>query len=444
MSFNYRVFDWLGQPTYEPYIPGKTKLKEGESILPYFPGYEFKLGKSTYWGEEVGEGGYVYAEPGMYGNVAVLDIASMHPSSIVAENLFGDEYTAIFKELLDVRIAIKHKEFDRAKTLMGGKLAKYLDDETQAKGLSNALKIAINSVYGLTAAKFDHPFRDIRNKDNIVAKRGALFMINLKHFVQDKGYRVIHIKTDSIKIPDATPQLIQEIMAYGEEYGYTFEHEDTYDRICLVNDAVYIAKSGSGKWDAVGTQFAVPYVFKSLFSHEKIEFADLCETKSVTTAMYLDFNEGFKDVSELEKVWTLRKRDGATFKGAEERLLSEHRHLSDEALEKLISEGHLYQFVGKNGLFCPVIDGIGGGLLVRDNPNGINPYVSVTGTKNYRWMEAEAVRANNLEDKVDISYYEKLVEDAVKAISELGDFDWFVSDRPYIPSESPSDLPPWD
>src|SRR5690606_17909232 len=124
----------------------------------------------------VGDGGYVYSEPGMYGNVALLDVASMHPSSIVAEELFGEIYTQRFKELLDARIAIKHKDFDKARKMLGGALAKYLTDENTAEDLSTALKIAINSVYGLTSAGFDNPFRDTRNKDNIVAKRGALFM----------------------------------------------------------------------------------------------------------------------------------------------------------------------------------------------------------------------------------------------------------------------------
>ena len=50
------------------------------------------------------------------------------------------------------------------------------------------LKIVINIVYGLTSAKFPNPFRDNRNKDNIVAKRGALYMIDLKNDLQDKGY----------------------------------------------------------------------------------------------------------------------------------------------------------------------------------------------------------------------------------------------------------------
>ena len=163
---------------------------------PIFPGYVYDHGKSTYRGEEVGEGGYVYSEQGMYTNVALLDIASMHPHSVIAEKLFGDEYTKNFEDLVHARIYIKHKEFDKAKSLFNGKLAKYLNDKDTAKKLSQALKIAINSVYGLTSANFDNPFRDIRNKDNIVAKRGALFMINLKHAVQEKGYIVAHNKTD--------------------------------------------------------------------------------------------------------------------------------------------------------------------------------------------------------------------------------------------------------
>ena len=50
-------------------------------------------------GEEVGEGGYVYAEPGMYTNVALLDVASMHPTSIEELNdLLGEEIMNIDEE----------------------------------------------------------------------------------------------------------------------------------------------------------------------------------------------------------------------------------------------------------------------------------------------------------------------------------------------------------
>ena len=44
----------------------KTTHGPDKSLLPYFPGYKFEGGKSIYKGEEVGEGGYVYAEPGMH------------------------------------------------------------------------------------------------------------------------------------------------------------------------------------------------------------------------------------------------------------------------------------------------------------------------------------------------------------------------------------------
>ena len=405
-----------------------------EEGRPIFPGYKYEAGKSTYRGEEVGEGGYVYAEPGMYTNIALLDIASMHPSSVVAENLFGDAYTARFKEILDARIAIKHKEFDRARTMLGGALAKYLDDESAAKDLAQALKIAINSVYGLTAANFDNAFRDRRNKDNIVAKRGALFMVNLKHEVQNRGFTVAHIKTDSIKIPNATPEIIQFVMDYGKQYGYTFEHEDTYQRMCLVNNAVYICKNGDGEWDATGTQFQIPYVFKTLFTKEPIEFEDMCETKSVTSSLYLDMNEALPDVSEQEKElekFIKRCKDAGIVPDLS-------GNSGDEELDGLITQiakGHDYHFIGKVGLFCPVKDGCGGGILVREKDG---KYYAATGSKGYRWLEADMVKVLGKDNDIDRSYYDEMVDEAVSTISQYGDFEWFVS------NDSDDDgVPPW-
>lgn len=378
---------------------------------PIFPGYRYsydpsiKHSVSTYRGEEVGEGGYVYAEPGIYYNVALLDIASMHPSSIIAEQLFGETYSRRFQEIRDARIAIKHEEFDRAKTMMDGKLAKFIqrviDGELTSKQLANALKIAINSVYGLTAAKFDNAFRDNRNVDNIVAKRGALFMVNLKHEVQKRGFTVAHIKTDSIKIPNATPEIIKFVQDYGEMYGYSFEHEATYERMCLVNESTYIAKYADGShefelptgekietpWTATGAEFQVPYVFKTLFAKAPINFRDMCETKSVTSALYLDMNEDKPD-------------------------------------------DHNYTFVGKCGSFCPIKDGAGGGLLLRESKakDGTQSFASATGAKGYKWLESETVRLLGKEGDIDKKYYQKLVDDARESIDVYGDVEAFASD----------------
>ncbi len=436
-QFNYRnlaepVHD-LDEETYQFLAEACPEMMEhthGEagSLLPYFPGYKFESGKSTYRGEEVGEGGYVYAEPGIYVNVALLDISSMHPHSAIAEVLFGVKFTRAFREIVEGRVNIKHEAWDIVNTMLNGKLTPYvqkvIDGEMTSKQLADALKTAINSVYGLTSASFDNAFRDPRNKDNIVAKRGALFMINLKHEVQERGFTVAHIKTDSIKIPDATPEIINFVMEYGKLYGYNFEHEATYDRMCLVNDAVYIAKYKDGKhageWTATGTQFQVPYVFKKLFSREPIEFEDMCETKSVTSALYLDMNEDLPDVSALEA-----ERD---------RLAKKDPPMVRDGLDEEITKGHSYHFIGKVGQFCPIKPGRGGGILLRETENKKTKekgYAAATGSKGYRWLESEMVRELGKQDDIDRGYYNGLVDEAVKAISKYGDFEWFVSEDPY-------------
>jgi len=377
-----------------------------------FIGYKFENGVSTYRGVKTGEGGYVFAKPGMYSNVAVLDVASMHPTTIEAEQMFG-RYTKNYSDLKAGRLAIKRKDFDTLKTLLNGRLIPFIENALSdnprftLKDVSNGLKTALNSAYGLTSASFENPFKDPRNIDNVVAKRGALFMVDLKEAVNNQGFDVVHIKTDSIKIPDATPEIIQFVMNFGKEYGYDFEHEETYSRFCLVNDAVYIAKVGwtpdgkhIGEWTATGAQFAQPYVFKTLFSHEPIEFEDMLEVKSVTSALYLDMNE--------------------------------------------TSENHDYHFIGRVGAFCPVRPGCGGGLLMREKEG---KYYAATGSKGYRWLEAEMIIELEKKEELDLDYYNNMVDAAVEDISKYGDFEWFISDTIKNDSKDEpigfNDTPPW-
>lgn len=434
-----------------------------DGSLNAFPGYEFKNGTNLYRGTDLGKGGYIFSNPGVYGNVALLDIASLHPHSILAMNCFGD-YTQRFKDILDARIAIKHGDYNSARHMLNGRLAPYLEDESTAKDLAQALKIAINSVYGLTAANFDNPFRDVRNKNNIVALRGSLFMRTLQDEVESRGFKIVAIKTDSIKIADATKEIIDFCMEFAQKYSYTFEFEAFYDKICQINDADYIAryKDGdwckerfgfvpgdnakhAGQWTATGKQFAVPYVFKTLFSKEPIVADDLCETFSVKSALYLDMNEKLPDVSTYEK--ELEKLEDKYKKGK----------LSDTTFEKesaklvpLIEEGHDYHFIGKVGRFTPIKPGRGGGVLCREQ-NG--KYYAPAGTTGFRWLESEMI-SNDIFDLVDESFYRTMVDDRIADISQYADFEWFASDDPYIgpepvpmfmniPEGCPEELP-WD
>ena len=358
--------------------PDKSKFVYTD-LSEMFPGYTFdKFKGSSYRGEDPGEGGYVYSEPGYYENVALLDVASMHPTSIEQLNLFGP-YTQRYSELKQARVAIKHKDMDALSNLFDGRLVE-IAKNYDLDELGKALKIPINSMYGLTSAKFDNPAWDPRNVDNIVAKRGALFMIDLKHYVQDElGLSVAHIKTDSIKIPNATPADIQNVISFGKRYGYDFEHEATYAKMVLVNKAVYIAKYAfphEGEWTATGKQFQEPYVFKKLFTKEPIEFNDYVQTKQVKTAMYLAFPN---------------------------------------------KEPH---FVGKVGSFVPIKPERGGGELLRMNSEG-EIKDAVVGTKGFFWKEAEMVKYLHQEQDVDTSYSEMLADEAKQAIEQYVDLEYF-------------------
>lgn len=400
-----------------------------------FPGYEWVYSEedkdfhNMYRGTDLGKGGYIMSNPGIYTNVALLDVASLHPNSIRAMNCFG-EYTKNFTDLLDARIAIKHGDYGTARTMLNGRLAPYLEDESTAKDLAQALKIAINSVYGLSAAKFNNPFRDSRNNNNIVALRGSLTMRTLQDEVESRGYKIVSIKTDSIKIANADKAIIDFCMEFAKKYSYQFEHEASYSRICQINDADYIAKYATPEycettygyvpgdntkaakknawWTSTGKQFSIPFVFKSLFSKEPIEFSDYCEAKEVKTAMYLDMNEGLADTE------------------------------------------HDYHFIGKVGNFTPILPGRGGGVLVKTKKTtgGETKYDSVTGTLKpnktpYRWLESETVKLLGKEGDIDKSYHKALVDKAVDFISQYGDFERFVADEPYI-DISAIDYPPDD
>lgn len=433
-QFNYRHLGEEADWTYkdaEKYALGLGPKPEGKV---WFPGYTFANGHSTYrdvdgtidiYGDPrfVGEGGYVYAVPGFWGNIRTQDVESMHPNSALAEELFGPVYTAKFRELVNARLAIKHGDFEAASKLFDGKLAPYLEDPSMAKSLAYALKIAINSVYGMTAAHFPNLFRDERNVDNIVAKRGALFMIDLRNFVRSQGFVVAHIKTDSIKVPDITDELIEKIRRFGACYGYKFETEADFEKLCLVNKSTYIAKERTKDgfvWEATGAQFAVPYVFKTLFSKEDILFEDKCVTKEVkNSAIYLNY--GDEDSLDI-------------------------RIAADK-----INEDPEHEFVGRIGSFCPIKEGCGGGYLVRTKQvDDEIKFDSVNGTKGYRWLEAETVKKAGKENDIDLSYFDELCNDAKEAITQYVSYDWFASDAPYKEPEYVNGVPqypdtvPWD
>ena len=438
----------------------------------HFPGYEFKKlddnkYHNMYRGVDLGKGGYVFSNPGIYSDVALIDVQSMHPTSAVNLRYFGD-YTQKFKDLMDARIAIKHKDFDKVKHMFDGKLAKYLDDPTLAKQLATALKLAINSVYGLTSASFDNPFRDSRNVNNIIALRGALFMKTLQDEVTSMGYTVVAIRTDSIKVANATNDIIRFCMEFASEYGYSFQHEASYERMCQIDKANYVAsymepeiceskygyvpddngeyRSKSGhSWTATGDTFQRPFVFKTMFTGEELNFDDKCITSSVKdAAIYLDMNEQLEQNPDAVKE-LLRREHNEQNPDSPMKLNKDFAGVSTDQLMDIVAAMHDYQFVGRVGRFCPIRPGAGGGeLLVYRR----NKYDAVSGSKGHRWLEAEVVKALGKEKDIDQSYFDEQIDEAIKAIEKFGSYEAFVDiSKPYDWKSPVKDLdgkPPFD
>lgn len=383
----------ITQAEYEALGDDWTDVKPNN--INHFPGYHYVLmedGKchNMFRGIDLGRGGYVYNNEGMYGRAVTKDSASHHPSSIEQLNLFGKQ-TSRYSDLKKARYAIKHKDYDTVRKMFDGKLAKYLDDPSKAKALSNALKLVLNAFYGMTSSPHDYfEAKDPRNINNIVALRGAIVLKIIQDEVEARGFTVIHIKTDSIKIADPTDDILKLVDEIGAKYGYTFEVEHTWSRICLVDKAQFIGMhdyddpESPFEWDATGAKFQMPYIYKTMFTHEEITFEDFKETFNVKQGtLHLVYNEG-----------------------------------TDKEIDK---------FVGTCGQFTPVKKGLGAHLYrVKDGKR-----FAATGSTNketkekYEWVESDTV-SEIYENVIDMNYYNSKVNEAIADLSKFGDYDWFV------------------
>jgi uncharacterized protein YprB with RNaseH-like and TPR domain len=337
-----------------------------------FPGYTFDKyatnDKSHYKGVIASEGGYVYSKPGVYKDVVELDVTQMHPSSMVALNYYGP-YQERFNELLQLTKRLKHPDEETiawASSIWDGKLAPYLKDASpqDIKDLRSAGKTAVNSTYGLTSATFPNAFKHPDNIDNIVAKRGALSMIDLRFHLEGLGYEVIHIKTDSIKIANATVDIIHDAQSFMKDYGYDMEIAGEYDRMALTNKSFLIAHYKDGDelaWHGIGADFIDPYIYKTLFTGEELDIKDYFEAKStVKDPMYLD------DI-----------------------------------------------FVGKTGEFFASRDGH---ELYRLQESG--KHAAISGTKGWLWLPSSEFKSIA---QLDMAYYDDKINKVLDKIKAVGD-----------------------
>ena len=135
---------------------------------------------------------------------------------------------------------------------------------------------------------------------------------------------------------------------------------------------------------------------------------------------------------------------------SEEEVLEAENRIKERVEE--IAKGHNYQFIGRVGSFCPVVDGAGDGYLYRMQDGKA---YAAPGSSGFRWLESEYVLSHGLTDKINRDFYLKLVDQAILDIDNVckdsgfeGGYEWFVSDSLLdlsnfmnIPENAPEEIP---
>ncbi len=182
------------------------------------------------------KGGYVHSiEPGLYHWVSVLDFKSMYPSIIIQNNicfttlsehgdiesptgtrfLTPDQKKGILPEILENLM----EERDEVKTKMKkaeGKEKRYYE------GLQNAIKVLMNSFYGVFASSF-YRFTDPEIGESIT----AFARENIKDLIkelQEDGLRVIYSDTDSVFFQSPEEDL-EKTIEISEEIAKNYSRE---------------------------------------------------------------------------------------------------------------------------------------------------------------------------------------------------------------------------
>ena len=197
------------------------------------------------------EGGYVHAiRPGMYRWVVLLDFKSMYPSIIIAKNLCfttlstegttvapsGARFLApsvrrgIVPEILAELLADRERFRTAMREAPNEELKTYYD------GLQNAVKVLMNSFYGVLASSF---YR-FTNKE-IGAAITAFARESITSIIRDletDGHEVVYSDTDSVFVRSPEPS-VEGARAFGEALAERFTHEGTTFEFQSVYEAFF-------------------------------------------------------------------------------------------------------------------------------------------------------------------------------------------------------------
>ncbi len=199
-------------------------------------------------GDSAIEGGYVHSiRPGLYRWVVVLDFKAMYPSIIVAHNLCfttlspagttvapggvrflgPDVRRGVIPEILTELLADRDRFRAASRDATAPELRAYYD------GLQNAVKVLMNSFYGVLASSF-YRFTNKEIGASITAYAREAITTIIRE-LERGGYDVIYSDTDSVFVRSPTESL-EGAREFGESVarrftaaGATFEFQSVFE-----------------------------------------------------------------------------------------------------------------------------------------------------------------------------------------------------------------------
>lgn len=182
-----------------------------------------------------------------YRNVKLLDVASLYPNIIIKLNTLGAR-TDIYQELVTQRLDIKHSD----------------------KTLSSALKLVINSIYGLLRSDYSL----LKNKMGAtsVCIYGQIILYDLCKRLSS-SCQIVNINTDGVGFITDTEDYIAIWKEWEEDYGFVLEL-DEFEKFIQKDVNNYIAVDTGGNVIAKGGDVG-RYTYENVFKNNSTRIVDI-------------------------------------------------------------------------------------------------------------------------------------------------------------------------
>jgi hypothetical protein len=184
-------------------------------------------------------------------NVKLLDVASLYPNIVLKLGILGNKSSKTYRSILERRLAAKH---------------------SGDKKLSDALKLVINSCYGLLKNEYSILYNPLAALS--VCIYGQVILYDLCKRLYHNGCKLININTDGIAFITDWDHYKSIKEDWEQDYGFTLE-ENQFETFIQKDVNNYIAVGFDGKVKTKGSDVA-KYNDANVFKNNSKRIIDLC------------------------------------------------------------------------------------------------------------------------------------------------------------------------